>query len=75
MAEPADETAQPRIQRIPGTNRRVRYAVGPLEPPTPEAADAAQPPERSADSTNHAWQDRDDSNDERLKRDKPPHWA
>lgn len=30
---------------------------------------------RAKDDTDAAWNDRDDGNDERLRRDKPPHWG
>jgi hypothetical protein len=31
--------------------------------------------EPSFDETSQAWGEREDSNDQRLKNDKPPHWG
>ncbi len=43
----------------------------PAEEPAPDAA----VPERSADDTDLGWGDEDeDDSDERLTREKPPHW-
>jgi hypothetical protein len=36
--------------------------------------DAPLIPERSRDETDAGWNDGPDSNDERLRRDVPPHW-
>lgn len=51
---------------------------------TPEAVAPAEPrarvddspliPDRSADDSDVGWNDGSDSNDERLRRDVPPHW-
>ena len=49
------------------------------EPPAPPVAHRAQPtdaalPGRSLDDTDLGWGDAPDVNDDRLRRDKPPHW-
>jgi hypothetical protein len=36
--------------------------------------DAPLIPDRSSDDSDVGWGDGDDSNDERLRRDVPPHW-
>lgn len=75
----------------PGRRRPRRADAGPARPgaettpPTtppaataPADADAALLPPRAAEDTGQAWGDwRDDgdSNDERLLRDRPPHWG
>lgn len=48
-----------------GTARRRRHAV-------PD--DAPVIPNRSADDSDLGWGDGPDSNDDRLRRDVPPHW-
>ncbi|WP_157962379.1 hypothetical protein [Homoserinimonas sp. OAct 916] len=75
-SEPAGEAvSEPRIQRVPGTSRRVRYSADSIEAVAQNVSLNTQPPEPSADSTNQAWHDPDDNNDDRLRRDKPPHWS
>jgi hypothetical protein len=42
----------------------------------PDAAGVREPaiPVRSADDTDVGWGEASDANDDRLRRDKPPHW-
>lgn len=59
-------------------------APGPAEPPGPAApapgpaplSSAREPllPERSGEDTDAAWGDYPESADDRLHRDRPPHW-
>ncbi|MCC2307171.1 hypothetical protein [Cellulomonas chengniuliangii] len=51
----------------------------PVDPPKPPPVrrvidDTPLIPERSADDSDTGWGDGSDSNDERLRRDVPPHW-
>lgn len=66
MNEQQDGDRMPRRR----THRRVTTPPAPGSDPTPalpkRAAPAAEPPEESAE--------RSSTNDERLKRDVPPHW-
>ncbi|GAB3803862.1 hypothetical protein GCM10028798_23440 [Humibacter antri] len=47
--------------------------------PAPQSGErsggATDVPVRAAEDTDRAWGDRSDSNDDRLKRDLPPHWG
>ena len=61
--------------------RRAQRAGAPGADPTPQARpargtrgaqDAAV---RASEDTDRAWGDGSDSNDDRLKRDVPPHWG
>lgn len=42
---------------------------------TGRPADDPVLPRRSSDDSPEGWHEADDSNDERLRRDVPPHWA
>ena len=58
---------------------RPRASSEPVEPSQPRAPkrivdDAPLIPDRSADDSDTGWGDGSDSNDERLRRDVPPHW-
>ena len=46
-------------------------ASGPQAPPST----GADGPVRAVEDTDRAWGDRSDSNDDRLRRDVPPHWG
>ncbi len=43
-------------------------------PRRPVIDDAPLIPDRSADDSDTGWGDGSDSNDDRLRRDVPPHW-
>lgn len=58
-------------------------APEPVVPPAPPSPPAGGPRDRSgdallavrsADDSDVGWGDGSDANDERLRRDKPPHW-
>lgn len=42
--------------------------------PAPAVPDEPLLPGRSADDSDRGWNDGEDSNDERLRREVPPHW-
>ncbi|NLF06141.1 MAG: hypothetical protein GX593_14240 [Actinomycetales bacterium] len=81
-------SSTPRRRRAP---RRVVRAVGEpgTSVPIPVTDDEPGPgrraqsqrvidpivPNRAADDTGIGWHESDDSNDERLRRDVPPHWG
>ncbi len=46
----------------------------PGRPPLGPKDDTPLIPERSPDDSDVGWNDGPDSNDERLRRDVPPHW-
>ena len=55
--------------------RRVQLPAAPGTDPTPqEVPKQADAPVRAGEDTDRAWGDTSDSNDDRLKRDVPPHW-
>lgn len=56
-------------RRIP---RRARRPGAPGADPAPQERGRAV---RAKDDTDRVWNDGDDSNDERLRRDRPPHWG
>jgi high-mobility group nucleosome-binding domain-containing protein 2 len=65
----------PRIRRT--GRRRVTTDPVPGTDPAPQKADGS-PVERAAEDADESWgggRKADDKNDERLKRDKPPHWG
>ena len=72
---------EPRKSRRP---RRVRTEPAPGSDPTPQSLPRGPAPARASEDTDRAWGDaggRTDANenderenDERLKRDVPPHW-
>ncbi|WP_350349341.1 hypothetical protein ABIQ69_05315 [Agromyces sp. G08B096] len=55
-----------RIERVPGRSRRARLTPAPGSDPSPESGDAGveEPPARPAGSPD----------DERITRERPPHW-
>lgn len=68
---------------VGGDERWLRSTVpapavaSPAAPPDRSAAEVAEPaiPRRSLDDSDLGWGDRaDDSNDERLQQNRPPHW-
>ena len=55
--------------------RRAQLPAVPGTDPTPQAVpQRADAPMRAGEDTDRAWGDTSDSNDDRLKRDVPPHW-
>lgn len=56
------------------TGRRVTRKGVPGSDPTPQAGVAADAAVRASEDTDRAWGDGSDSNDDRLRRDLPPHW-
>lgn len=62
-------------ERRERAHRRVKRpgAVGADPAPLSERP-GDEPPVRAAEDTDAAWGDRPRGNDERLKRDVPPHW-
>ncbi|MHA7985781.1 hypothetical protein ACX9R5_08235 [Rathayibacter sp. CAU 1779] len=66
------------VDRSTGTRRPGRRAQRPGAPgsdPTPQARAGADAAVRASEDTDRAWGDGSDRNDERLRRDKPPHWG
>ncbi|MGN6126862.1 MAG: hypothetical protein ACTHON_09875 [Humibacter sp.] len=67
------------------TGRRAKRPGAPGADPTPQSGAAgpgtrgtrggADAPVRASEDTDRAWGDGADSNDERLRRDIPPHWG
>jgi hypothetical protein len=59
--------------------RRARTEPVPGSDPTPQAAAPGAAPVRASEDTDRAWGDAaspgGDENDERLRRDVPPHWG
>ncbi|HEY2557034.1 MAG TPA: hypothetical protein VGI08_08000 [Diaminobutyricibacter sp.] len=56
-------------------SRRAQLPAVPGTDPTPQAVpEGADVPVRAGEDTDRAWGDSSDANDERLKRDVPPHW-
>lgn len=51
-----------------------RPISAPGKPPLGPKDDTPLIPERSPDDSDVGWNDGPDSNDERLRRDVPPHW-
>jgi hypothetical protein len=76
MATPSDRL--PHGDRPPQGKRRPaqadRSTPTPGKPPLAPKDDAPLIPERSRDDSDAGWNDGPDSNDERLRRDVPPHW-
>jgi hypothetical protein len=56
------------------TGRRVQREGAPGADPTPQTGIGRDAAVRASEDTDRAWGDRSDSNDDRLKRDRPPHW-
>ncbi|QIZ97078.1 hypothetical protein [Leifsonia sp. PS1209] len=54
-------------------HRRVQVGAVPGTDPEPQSGQAGGP-QRASEDTDRAWNDRGDSNDERLRQDVPPHW-
>jgi hypothetical protein len=55
--------------------RRAQLPAVPGTDPTPQAVpEQADAPTRAGEDTDRAWGDSSDTNDDRLKRDVPPHW-
>ncbi len=53
----------------------MQLPAAPGTDPTPqEVPKQADAPVRAGEDTDRAWGDTSDSNDDRLKRDVPPHW-
>lgn len=85
-AKPQDGTAEPAppTSEAPDDDRadpRADSSAGPrarASAPRPQAGrrvdDSPLIPDRSADDSDVGWNDAGDSNDERLRRDVPPHW-
>jgi hypothetical protein len=47
----------------------------PADPADPARPDEPGPPQQSAEDTDRGWgEPRDPDEDERLRRDRPPHW-
>ncbi len=56
-------------------SRRAQLPAVPGTDESPQAvARQADAPVRAGEDTDRAWGDSSDSNDDRLKRDVPPHW-
>ena len=62
--DPAEASAEP--------DARMTSAPRPQPRPRPDGVPLI--PERSRDDSDAGWNDGPDSNDERLRRDVPPHW-
>lgn len=55
--------------------RRAQLPAVPGSDPTPQAVTKhTDAPARAGEDTDRAWGDSSDDNDDRLKRDVPPHW-
>jgi hypothetical protein len=61
-------------ERRPRAHRRVQRAGAPGSDPAPQRLGPRVVPMRADDDNARVWGDADDSNDERLKRDVPPHY-
>ena len=76
-AHASGDGTTPRVRKT--GRRRASTAPVPGSDPTPQAASDGTPV-RAAEDTEQAWGDRPPGsaasgpNDDRLKRDKPPHW-
>jgi hypothetical protein len=70
--ELTNDEASPRRSRRHRRATRPGAAGSDAEPL--QQAGKSDPAERAAEDTDAAWGDRTDSNDDRLKRDIPPHW-
>ncbi len=55
-------------------SRRAQLPAVPGTDPAPQAVPKPDAPVRAGEDTDRAWGDSSDSNDDRLKRDVPPHW-
>jgi len=62
-----DDAAQPTVPSLTdaAAAARAQRAAADVEPLIPE---------RSADDSDAGWHESSDSNDDRLRRDVPPHW-
>ncbi|WP_223148446.1 hypothetical protein, partial [Actinotalea sp. JY-7885] len=69
---PPDGAAVPPPPVVP-RRRRHRRATGGTAAPGTEAPDSSVLP-RSPDASDAGWGDAPESNDDRLRRDVPPHW-
>ncbi|WP_243062662.1 hypothetical protein [Humibacter sp. RRB41] len=56
------------------TGRRAQRTGAPGTDPTPQRDGGADAAVRASEDTDRAWGDGSDTNDDRLKRDLPPHW-
>ena len=83
-SEPIAESAPDTVEvPVPAVDPAEAPAEAPAEPdarmtsaprPQPRLDGAPLIPERSRDDSDAGWNDGPDSNDERLRRDVPPHW-
>jgi len=55
--------------------RRVRVPGAPSTDPTPQSREGEGAAVRASEDTDRAWGGASDSNDDRLRRDLPPHWG
>lgn len=78
VAEPVTGAAREAASGATGS-RRPSASSSPRpaseEIPAPAATEVPLVPNRSADDSNLGWHEVEDSNDDRLRRDVPPHWA
>lgn len=56
-------------------HRRVQRAGAPGTDPEPQLPAEESEPVKAAEDLPASWGDGGESNDDRLKRDKPPHWG
>lgn len=72
--EPAEETGQDAGQEVTRPRRRHRRATGGTAPAGADEPVGGSVLPRSPDESGTGWGDEPDGNDERLRRDVPPHW-
>jgi hypothetical protein len=65
------DTPRQRIERAPGRARRARLTPAPGSDPSPEAAAAAEPADAT---TSDRTKRRPHPDDDRITRERPPHW-
>ncbi|MBG6239189.1 hypothetical protein IWX78_002168 [Mycetocola sp. CAN_C7] len=71
-SSPPNDSATPAVRRVLGSRRAVLPGASGADPTPQERVD----PVRAAEDTDAPWGVRaQDSNDDQLKRDVPPHWA
>lgn len=62
----AEEPRQ-RVERVPGRSRRARLTPAPGSDPSPEQVDAPAEPQKKTTK-------RPQPDDDRITRERPPHW-
>ncbi|MFE6965993.1 hypothetical protein ACFVAJ_12815 [Agromyces sp. NPDC057679] len=68
-----ESTPRQRVERAPGRARRARLTPAPGSDPSPEAPVEREAPPTDPDAASSAGR-KPSPDDERLTRDRPPHW-